>query len=347
MKVRRAREVAAEWAAEQVARDGALVGAFLSGSVLWLDDDADLPATSDVDVTVVTEGEQALPVAGKFPRDGVLLEATPLPWAELVPAERVLSTYYLAGSFHRPRILADRDGRLAALRDAVAPRYPRRPWVLRRCASAERRITDGLDAHDPASPWPRQVISWLFPTGVTTHVLLTAGLRNPTVRLRYCAVRDLLTGLGRPDVHEELLELLGCRELTPDRAEHHLRAVEEVFEATVPVAGRGTPFPFGSDITAAARPVAIDGSRELIERGLHREAAFWITATYARCLTILHRDAPDRHDALAPGFAGLLADLGIDSRADLLRRAGETRAFLPRLRRLAREVAAATPEVRD
>jgi hypothetical protein len=27
--------------------------------------------------------------------------------------------------------------------------------------------------------------AWLFPTGVTCHVLLVAALRNPTVRLRY------------------------------------------------------------------------------------------------------------------------------------------------------------------
>ena len=35
-------------------------------------------------------------------------------------------------------------------------------------------------------------------------------------------------------------------------------------------------------ITPAARPIAIDGSRELIEAGAHREAVFWIVATFAR-----------------------------------------------------------------
>jgi hypothetical protein len=53
------------------------------------------------------------------------------------------------------------------------------------------------------------VTAWLFPTGVTTHVLLTADLRNLTVRLRYPAVRELLVAYGQPEFYEELLALLG------------------------------------------------------------------------------------------------------------------------------------------
>jgi hypothetical protein len=48
-----------------------------------------------------------------------------------------------------------------------------------------------------------------------------------------------------------------------------------------------TPFSFASDISDAAGPIAIDGSRELIERGLHREAVFWIVVTYSRCQKVL------------------------------------------------------------
>jgi hypothetical protein len=52
------------------------------------------------------------------------------------------------------------------------------------------------------------------------------------------------------------------------RVEHHLEALSEVFDAAKVVIR--TPFPFASDITDAARPIAISGSRELIERSLHR-----------------------------------------------------------------------------
>jgi hypothetical protein len=45
--------------------------------------------------------------------------------------------------------------------------------VRRRCQHAERRIVDGLGRLDASGPFHDQVTAWLFPTGVTTHVLLT------------------------------------------------------------------------------------------------------------------------------------------------------------------------------
>ena len=117
------------------------------------------------------------------------------------------------------------------------------------------------------------------------------------------------------------------------------------FDAAAAVAA--TPFPFSSDITPAARPVAVDGSRDLIDRGHHREAVFWIAATYARCLAILASDAPAVAPGHTPAFEELLGDLGVASPADLVRRAGKVRGFLPRLGRVAETILAANPDARD
>ena len=91
-----------------------------------------------------------------------------------------------------------------------------------------------------------------------------------------------------------------------------------------------TPVFYASDISPEARSIAIDGSRELIERGDHREAVFWIVATYARCLSILHRDAPPEASLqFDPAFRALLGDLGVTSPADIEGRATEVRAAIP------------------
>ena len=70
--------------------------------------------------------------------------------------------------------------------------------------------------------------------------------------------------------------------------------------------------------------------RPLIEQGFHREAVFWIAATYSRCQCVLAQDAPkeleERHRS---GYQELLADLGIVSFVDLQRRAEAVRASLP------------------
>ncbi len=199
---------------------------------------------------------------------------------------------------------------------------------------------------DETAPFPDQAIGWLFPTGVTTHVLLVAGLKNPTVRQRYVAVRELLADYGHLDFHETLLELLGCAQLSRQRVEHHLAALADVFDAATSVIR--TPFPFASDISDIARPVAIGGSRDLIERGYHREAVFWIAVTYSRCQKVLHEDAPDElRDRFDTGHRQLLADLGITSFTDLRERGNQVVTVLPRVWEMAEEIIAANPEIED
>jgi hypothetical protein len=356
MKVGEAREAAARWVVERAARDADFAGAYFNGSAIWRGDDEELPGSSDVDVVVMTGRETAPPQSGKFRWEGVLVEATYQSWGELGSPEAVLGDYHLAGCFRpqAPASIADPTGRLTALRAAVAPRYAEREWVRARVAHAQARVADGMAAvveraERGAVSWPEQVMAWVFPAGVTTHVLLTAGLRNPTVRLRYPAARALLAEYGLLDpVYEELLGLLGCAGWERARVERHLAALEAVFDATARALVTPSPFRFASNITPEARPIAIDGGRELAERGEHREAVFWIVATYARCLIILERDAPPEMVArYGPAFDELLGDLGIASPGDLATRAREVAAYLPRLRATAESIMADNSGVRD
>ncbi|MES4900961.1 MULTISPECIES: hypothetical protein [unclassified Streptomyces] len=336
MKVGFARAAAAQWVDRYARPDPAYRGAYFSGSTVGLPDDTELPPTSDVDVVVVTAEDDPPPKPGKLHHDGALLEVSYLPWALLAPPDAVLSSYHLANSFRTDTVIDDPTGRLRALRARVSRDFAARPWVRRRCQDARDRIERGLASIDTSAPFHQQVTSWLFPTGVTTHVLLVAALRNPTVRLRYPAARDVLADHGRLDLYPELLGLLGCAHLPAERVAHHLRELATTFDATAAVAR--TPFPFSSDITPAARPIAIDGSQDLIDRGRHHEAVFWIIATFARCHAILAADAPEAHQALTPPFRAAVADLGIASTADLLHRAEEVTRFLPRLWRTAEAI---------
>ncbi|MEO3753481.1 hypothetical protein [Streptomyces sp. B6B3] len=360
-----AQETTARWATEHGAGMADFAGAYLSGSTIWRAADAKLDPASDIDVVVVLDREDVPPKLGKFRWDDVLLDASYQSAEELASPTAVLGDYHLAGCFRAeaPEPIADPSGRLAALREAVAPEFPRRAWVRRRCADARARVLDRLgtvsayaergapgadQGGEGPPPFHEQVITWLFGTGVTTHVLLAAGMRNPTIRLRYPAARELLADYDLLEpAYDELLALLGCAHLDRVHVEAHLTALTEVFDATAGVLdGLAEPSPlfFASDLRPEARPIAIDGSRALIDRGEHREAVFWIVATFARCLTVLDRNGPratfDRH---AAPFADVLADLGLASPADLRARSRTTAAYLPRLAHLAEQVLAANP----
>lgn len=343
MKVRQARSVAAEWVNRYAAREASFIGAYFSGSTINLPADAVMPRTSDIDVVVVMDAPEPPPKLGKFVYQDALLEITYLSWNQLSSAEEVLASPHLAGSFRTDTLIADPAGQLRKLQAEVSRHFADPIWVRRRCKNVFQKIENGLRAIDPSAPWHDQVTAWLFSTGITTHALLVAGLRNPTVRLRYLAVRNLLMDYGLSDCYPELLSLLGCEHMAPQRVEHHLHQLARTFDAAC--AKAKTPFFFSSDITPAARPVAIDGSRELIHAGCHREAVFWIVATFARCHKILAADAPDLEQKLAHAFHAILSDLGITSQDALMRRAEESSRFLPRLWDITEAILQSNPEI--
>lgn len=344
MLVRHARAIARRWVIEEAGHAPGFRGAYFAGSASWLPDDGILPATSDLDINVVFTGPYAPNKHGKLVYRGVLLDVTPLSLEQLQSPDLVLGHYHLAGGFRTPSIIVDPSGQLTELQAAVSRGYVSRQWVYRRCEHATRRVLDGLAALDESVSFHDQVIGWLFPTGVTAHVLLVAGLKNPTVRRRYVAVRELLMEYGHLASYETLLELLGCAWMSRSRAEQHLAALTEVFDVAKALVE--STFSFASDITEVARPLAIDGSRDLVEHGLHREAMFWIAVTYSRCMKVLAIDgSAELKRRFDPGYRQLLGDLGITSFADLQQRCEQVKVRLARVWEVAEAIMAGNPDI--
>ncbi len=275
----------------------------------------------------------------------MLLEVSYLPVERLSSPEAVLGRPELAGSLRSPSVISDPSGLLTRLQVAVARDYARRRWVCERCEGIRDNILRYLRLLDEPGPFHNAVTYWLFATGNTSLMPLVAGLRNPTVRKRYAAARGLLEEYGRQDFYDTLLGLLGCSTMSRARAEHHLGALTSAFDAAREVVR--TPFFFTSDISEDARPVAIDGSREMIEAGDHREAVFWMVATYARCQKIFYHDAPALREKYAAGFRELLGDLGIASFEDLRLRSADVEAFLPRLWDVTEAIIAANRDIQE
>jgi hypothetical protein len=285
MQVGQAREVARRWAIEEASRVPGFCGAYTVGSTNWLGDDAELTATSDLDVMIVVTDMSRASGRRKFWYGDVLLEASYLGLGQFASADLVLGDYHLAPSFRTSSILLDPSGQLNALRAIVARDYAQRRWVRQRCANARDKVLRHLRSVNEGAPLHDQVMACLFGAGVTTHMLLAAGLGNPTVRTRYVAVQELLAEYDQVEFHEALLQLLGAARMSRERVSQHLATLTEIFDATAKAIK--TPFPFASDLDEIARPLAIGGSLELIERGYHREAMFWIAVTHCRCQKVL------------------------------------------------------------
>jgi len=342
--VQQVKGIVRQWVIDEASRMPGFRGAFFHGSINWLTDDDALPETSDVDVMVVLDGAVVPEKPGKFIYRDVIIEASYLPADQVSSADLVLGMSHLAGSLHKDSIIADPSGKLRAVQHDVAKDYTKREWVIKRCQHAEYKVRQNLSGLDESAPFHDQAMAWLFGAGVTTHILLTAGLKNPTVRRRYLAVRELLVEYSLRALYPSLLEMIGCAEFSQTQARRRLQEMAAAFDAARTVIH--SSFPFAADISTIAQPMAVDGSRELIERGDQREAVFWIAVTYSRCQKVLFHDGPAglfaRHNH---GYRSLLADMGVRSFADLLQRSQQALDMLPRVWQAAEAIIAANPDI--
>jgi hypothetical protein len=325
-------------------RESDFGGAFFGAATAPLSDDARLPPRTVMDVLVVVDRE-GLTNLGTFDYHGVLLDVVYVAWKQLATPELVLSSYHLAGSLRTDTIIADPTGRLAPLQRKVARGFSRMEWVRRRCLHARRRVEDRMRAIDPAATLPEQVVAWLLGHAIATHMLLVADLRHPTAAVQYVAAREVLTEYDHAERYTDLLTLLGCLHLTRRRVQFHHQSLESAFDAAIKAAR--SPYFIGTDISPATRPLAVDATAELIDKGFHREAMFAIVATLARCQVALTADASRSTRAeYAPAFAAALADMGISSADDIQHRADDLLRFLPRLWRTTEKILSANTAIR-
>lgn len=346
MTVSQTREVAGEWMVQEGSRLPGFCGAYTAGSTNWLPDDAELPDASDLDIMVILSERNRAGRRGKFVYHGVLLEISYLHADQFESSDQLLSDYHLAPSFRTAKILFDPLGHLAPLQAAVSRDYHKRRWVRQRCHNARDKVLNHLRSIHREAPFPDQMMACLFAAGITSHVLLVAGLRNPTVRARYVAVRELLAEYGHIKFHGTLLELLGCARISRERVTQHVAALAGIFDAATRAIK--TSFPFATDISTDARPIAIDASAELIERGYHREAMFWVGVTYSRCQKVLAQDAQaDLAKSFKDGYQALVGDLGLATFRDIQRRCAKIESTLPRVCELAEGIIAGNPEISD
>jgi hypothetical protein len=300
--------------------------------------------TSDLDVVVVVTDEGLAGERRKSVDQGVLFDISLLGADALRRPEQVMGDSQVGPSFRTAHILLDPSGHLSWLLGAVRRDFSKRRWVQARCDGAAERVLRHLKSSGRQASFPDQVLAYLFAGGVTTHVPLLAGLKNPTVRTRYEAVRELLSEYGRIEFHETLLGLLGAQHIRGEQVERHLAALVDIFEVAERVAD--PRLPFAGDISESARPAAIDGSREMIKRGLHREAMFWIAVTHSRCQKALTACAAEAvPKGCADRYRELTHDLGIGTPDDIRRRSEEIERALPRVRAQAEAILNANEEV--
>jgi hypothetical protein len=227
-------------------------------------------------------------------------------------------------------ILSDPTGKLAELHDAVACHYRAPHWIVARC---ERAKQDVLEQWLPWMIQSESLYENAFGFGMTVMEIalipVLADLRPPTVRKALVIAQQVLRKHEQLSLYEDLLSLVGSATWTQADILAVLHDYEIAFDKATQVFH--TPFWGRFGIGAAARPIFIEGTRELIDLGYGREAAVFVLGGHTVSQMVLENDALEEEK---PYYRNLyrcfLARLGIHSSQDIHDRAEPARHLLQR-----------------
>jgi hypothetical protein len=162
-------------------------------------------------------------------------------------------------------------------------------------------------------------------------------------------LREHLAAQDRLDLHEEILTLLGVASISPRQAMRVLEEGAEAFDLALELRQKPHPFvPGEHKLFPHLRPYVIDGSRDMIEAGYHREAMPWIAAiSLATTDLILYAGSEEVRAKFAARRAALLRALGFDDETKVATRREQVRSLAERVFALAEEIIATHPAVVD
>ena len=323
MNVHEVKAVAQEWVKDNYAGRPEFVGAHLMGGLNEMDDDAEFPSYSDVDMNVVLEGE-----GERWPIDvlhkGLMIECGRESADLYRPHETVISDPSLAPNLLEDSILLDPHGVLGEAQDFIRSEYRYRKWVQARC---EKEKQDRIEPHiptlkaDEATIFEKTGVMWYLATYLSGLVCV-ASIKRPTHRKSLIKSHEILKEHQALHLHDALLELYGCADWNESQVRDCLEDAIVTFDRAVEI--HKTPHLGDFKLKQHLRPYFYEA---MIDDGFHREAMPWINLIYVIGALTIQLDGTDeeRDRFLDSGVLAMFAALGLSSQADFKRRAEQAR----------------------
>jgi hypothetical protein len=360
MTVREVREVALAWVREHAEGRPGFAGAHLGGSICRMSDDEPFPDISDVDLHIIIDGPVPDVFADvrsemrqqKLLYRGVVLETIHDSLAGVTSAEDVLRSPLAAPAFASDCVLSDPTGALARVHEAVAADFARERWVRERCRYASELALWAL----AQCAQPRMLPGWgktLFvQVGLFAQPALHGIASIPAIAnlggwtFRKCLVRcrEVLDAWRRDDLYESILDLVGCRTLSPSRIEEHVEELSGAYDQACRKIR--TPCYGDFEIQPTVRTIVFGGCADLVNQGCHREVVAYLLMVRNFVQVALWNDGSDEEKASTmTRYQGFLGDLGIDEHA-FERRLERARALSVQLLAASEESLRSNPLIR-
>ncbi len=340
MKVYEIRDISRAWVEEQFADRPEFVGAHLMGGINELPPEAEFPTYSDVDMSVVIEGEGT-----RWPSDmhhrGLMLEYGFESADDYRSVETLITNPSLAPNLVMDSILVDPQQVLTKAHAFIAKAFKRRRWVQARCDDEKRnRIEPYIAAMDPNDVGANL---WFTCTALAGY-LAVATLQRPTHRKALIRSRNILEAKQALHLQDALLDLYGCAAWDKVQVKNCLQGAMAAFDLAVQI--HQTPHIGDFKLKPYLRPYFADATQAMIDAGDHREAVPWIMVTYAISALTISADGSDdeREQFVNNGFRPALSQLGLTSAADWADRANRARQVADSIYQFCDDIIAAYPD---
>lgn len=276
--------------------------AHIMGALTSLPSEAPFPSYRDVDIALVTdEGTQPVERNLDVAYRGLIIECGLLGVDEYRDPELLLANPGIGPHLLADSVLWDPGGLLAAVQPAVRRGWRRRRWIRARCEVEKRDVLRELALLEDYVSLDA-CLTGLYRLIISLAGLLAVGtLRTPTHRRCLVVAREVLGAVGRPDVHEALLGLLGHAALRREDVVAWLAPISAAFDRAVAV--RRSPSPFGFKLHPHVRPIFIEGAQELVDEGHHREAMWWLAFAYYIANAAIQNDGDEVEK---PGYQAMM-----------------------------------------
>jgi hypothetical protein len=338
-------ELAREWVEVHGSQVPGFRGAHLMGGLTYTPKDALFADYKDIDLNIVVQGAQGYEVRDLL-YQGRILEYGTVSIDRYRSPEMVLSDIELASNLAADSILADPLGILAELRRTVAKEYSRRKWVVARCDQLKNSALQSVAELSRASSPVEALWQVIFLGRDLAGLVAVAGLRPPTNRRCFILMQEILALWGRSTVYEDSLGVLGVAHLSRAQAESFLHECAAAFDKAVAVTR--TPIPYQFKLHAHVKPYIIEGTREMIDAGSHREAMPWIAACLLLANTAIQFDATEEdRPAFQEQVDRLASDLGLGTMPDVRARLQQAQALTDSVFKAADEIVSRNPAIMD
>ncbi|GEM_PF-4037922 len=346
MNVKDAKVIMKEWVDTHAQTNDDFRGAFYIGSINWMEDEYEIPPSSDVDIKIVLDGGKPELGLNTFRYRDVLVDITYVGSEELGTAEDILQDFALACHFSTDCIISDPTGKLRQLQYTVSQQYAKRDWVIKRCELARNKSVNFLNLMDNASTLHEKLLLLTPTVGNLSHMLLTANLKDPPVTKCFMASQRTLKTYNNLELHELILDAMGIKNLSNTLIDQLYKTCINIFDVAVNYVE--TPSMFSQKIQVEARDNTLGTIQTQIDQGYPRESMMWVSVVHSTCQIVFINDAP--HEVAAkhmPAFENLLDALSLSTVDAFQRKSEQIKDLTPKVWAMCETIMDENPQITD